>query len=191
MNLQIIKQASTKNIGKQIEYYEEISSTHLRAKEIAMDQERSGTILLAEIQTGGIGTKGRKWYTGKGKNIAMTIILKPTCSIAKLEGLTVMIAKCMQKAIKDLYGYNLTIKEPNDLMLKGKKIAGILTEINTIGEKINYLLISIGFNVNEDQFSKETENVATSLKREFKTQFSREEIIKQWIELLEKEIELD
>ena len=74
-------------------------------------------------------------------------------------------------------------------MLNGKKVCGILTEINTISEKINYLLISLGCNVNEEEFSKETENLATSLKKEFKKKFSREDIIKKFIEILEKEIE--
>ena len=81
------------------------------------------------------------------------------------------------------------IKEPNDLFLNNKKICGILTEINTIGEKINYLLISFGFNVNEDEFSEETNNIATSLKKEYNKEFEREKIISCIIEKLETEIE--
>ena len=75
-------------------------------------------------------------------------------------------------------------------MLNGKKIAGILTEVNSIGGKVNYLIISIGFNVNEDSFSDETKDIATSLKREYKKEFEREEIIKNIIENLDKEIDL-
>ena len=116
----------------------------------------------------------------------MTIILKPHCKISELEGLTRKIAKCMQKAIYDLYKYKLEIKEPNDLILNNKKICGILTEINTISEKINFLLISLGFNVNEDEFSEETKNIATSLKKEFGKEFIREDIIIKFIENLEK-----
>ena len=190
MNLGKIKNANTKYIGKEIEYYKEISSTHTYAKEIAMQEKHSGKIIIAETQTNGIGTKGRSWYTGENKNIALTIILKPKCEINRLEGLTVKIAECMQKAIQELYQIDLDIKEPNDLMLKGKKICGILTEINTISEKINYLLISLGFNVNEDVFSGKTENIATSLKKEYEKDFLREDIIKKFIEIIEKEIEL-
>ena len=189
MNLEAIKNADTKYIGKEIEYFQEISSTHIYAKEIAMQQKQNGKIIIAETQTNGIGTKGRTWYTGKSKNIAMTIILKPKCPINQLEGLTLKIAECMQKAIQELYGIELKIKEPNDLILNGKKVCGILTEINTIAEKINYLLISIGCNVTEEDFSIDVENLATSLKKEFKKDFCREEIIKKFIELLEKEIE--
>ena len=116
-----------------VEYYEKIESTHLYAKKIAGKKEDK--ILIAEEQTGGIGTKGRNWYTGQGKNIAMTIILHPDCKINKLEGLTVEIASKIKGAIYELYGYNLEIKEPNDLILNNKKICGILTEINTIRRK--------------------------------------------------------
>ena len=190
MDLEKIKNANTKYIGKEIEYFKEISSTHTYAKEIAMKEKYSGKMIIAEKQTNGIGTKGRTWYTGESKNIALTIILKPEWTINRLEGLTVKIAECMQKAIQELYQIELKIKEPNDLILNGKKICGILTEINTISEKINYLLISFGFNVNEDVFSNETENIATSLKKEFGKEFCREDIIKKFIEILEKEIEL-
>ena len=74
-------------------------------------------------------------------------------------------------------------------MLNNKKICGILTEISTMGEKINYLIISIGFNVNEDNFSTEIKDIATSLKNEFKRDFKREEIIIKFLENLEKELE--
>lgn len=184
MKLQNLK---NNRIGKQIQYFEEIQSTHLYAKKLAIENQHIEEItILADKQTGGIGTKGRHWYTGKGKNIAMTIILKPECSIHQLETLTVTIAKCMQKAIYELYAIPLEIKEPNDLLLYHKKIAGILTEVNTRGETINYLLISIGFNVNEEVFTDETEEVATSLKKEYKKDFDREYILINFLENLEK-----
>ena len=71
-------------------------------------------------------------------------------------------------------------------MLNNKKICGILTEINTIGENINYLIISFGFNVNEECFSEETKNIATSLKREYKKEFSREDILIEILRNIEK-----
>lgn len=190
MNLEKIRSTETKKIGKKLEYFEKISSTHKYAKEIAMQRDSDGKLIIAEIQTDGIGTKGRIWYTGENKNIAMTMILKPQCKISKLEGLTLQIAECMKKTIYDLYQIQLKIKKPNDLILNNKKICGILTEINTISEKINYLIISLGFNVNEDNFSEETQDIATSLKKEYNQNFEREEIIKKFIEILEEEIEL-
>ena len=189
MDLEKIKNAKTKKIGNNVEYFKEIESTHLYAKKIAENVENEGMLLLAEVQTGGIGTKGRSWYTGYGKNIAATIILHPKCKINKLDNLTTEIAEKIRDAIYELYGYELKIKKPNDLMFNDKKICGILTEVHTQGEKIKYLLISFGFNVNEDKFPDETKNIATSLKKETGKEFKREEIVVRIIEKLE-EIEL-
>ena len=189
MDLEKIRNAKTKKIGKKIEYFKEIESTHLYAKKIAENEDNEGKILLAEVQTGGIGTKGRSWYTGYGKNIALTLILHPKCRIDKLDNITTEIAEKIRDAIYELYGYELKIKKPNDLMFNNKKICGILTEVHTQGENIKYLLISFGFNVNEDEFSSETKEIATSLKKETGKEFEREEIIVKIIEKLE-EIEL-
>lgn len=185
MNIEYIKQLKTNKIGKEVLYYQEINSTHLYAKENIKDL-RDGTVILADKQTAGKGTKGRNWYTGVGVNIAMTIVLKPNCDIDQITNLTVDVAKIVQSSIKGLYGYNLDIKEPNDLMLNGKKISGILTESSTIGNKLNYIILSIGFNVNEDTFNNDTYNIATSLKKEYKKDFSREEIIVEILETLEE-----
>lgn len=158
---------------QKINYYKEIKSTHLHAKEI---QNKGDVVLIAEEQTAGIGTKGRKWHTGENKNIAMTIIKHPKCKISELEGITIKIAEDIKEVIKEMYGYELQIKIPNDLMLNNKKICGILTEVHTQGDKIEYLLISIGFNVNETEFG-EFNDIATSLKKEYQKEFNREEII--------------
>ena len=190
MEIEKIKNAKTKIIGKEIEYFKAIDSTHKYAKKIAFNQKNHGKIIIAEEQQSGIGKKGRSWYTGEGKNIAMTIILRPKIKLQKLEGLTIKIAECMSEAIYELYNCKLHIKYPNDLILNGKKICGILTEINTMIGNINYLLISIGFNVNEDKFSKEIQDISTSLKKEYNKEFKREDIIIKFIEKLETEIEL-
>ncbi len=186
MNIKKIESADTKKIGKKIEYFKEIDSTHLYAKEVSKKKENNGKMLIAEVQTAGIGTKGRSWYTGEGKNIATTIILYPKCRIDKLTNLSIEIAEKIKEAIYELYGYELKIKKPNDLLFNNKKICGILTEIHSQGENIEYLLISFGFNVNEDNFSEETKDIATSLKKETGKEFNREEIIIKIIEKLEE-----
>lgn len=190
MDILKIQEANTKVIGKQICYRKEFESTHMKSKQIVkkLSLIDNGSILLADRQTSGVGTHGRNWYTGSEENIAMTIILMPKCEVNQLDNLTIKIAESMQETIKELYGYNLDIRYPNDLMLNGKKIAGILTEVNTVSGHINYLLISIGFNVNEENFSDETRELATSLKAVYHKDFSREEIIKRFIEILENNI---
>lgn len=181
MNLEKIKGANTKYIGKNIIYKEQTKSTQELAKQAI--NEVNGTLVITDEQLNGKGTKGREWITSKEENITMTIILKPDWNVEHLNGLTMKIAESIKNTIKELYGYELTIKEPNDLLLNGKKICGILTESSSMNNKVNYVLIGIGFNVNEEDFCSELQNIATSLKNEYNKEFEREEII---IKILEK-----
>lgn len=186
MNLEKIRIANTTYLGKEIIYKEEMESTQELAKQLVKSNIKNGTLVITNNQIKGKGTKGRIWEVTKGKNITMTIILKPNLKIEKLEGLTLNIAQAIKEAIKELYGYNLTIKIPNDLLLDGKKICGILTQTASIGNRVNYILIGIGFDVNEENFNKDLQNIATSLKREYGKDFEREEIIVRIIEKIEK-----
>lgn len=167
-----------------IERYEEIESTHKYLKE-NYKRYNLKTAVIANRQHAGIGTQGRSWFTGSNKNMAMSVIYKPSCRVEDLDGLTVKIAEVLKKEIYDLYNIKLKIKEPNDLMLNNKKICGILTETNIIGSKINYLIISIGFNVNESNFPTELENIATSLYKETGKEFDKEEILQKFITVLD------
>ena len=164
-----------------IKYFDELPSTHLYVKE-NQDKLENGTVIIANKQTAGIGTHGRTWYTGSDDNITMSMLFKPDCDLSSLNNITVDVAESIKKTIKNLYNIDLTIKYPNDLLLNNKKICGILTEINTISGKINYLIISIGFNVNEICFDDETIKIATSLKKQFSKNFDRKEIILKIIE---------
>lgn len=190
MDVEKIKMVNTKKIAKEVIYYDVIDSTQQEAKRrIKENSLIDGTILIADNQTNGIGTKGRTWHTSKNENITMTMVLFPECDVKKLEGLTIKIAQIMQNTIQKLYGILLTIKEPNDLLLNGKKIGGILTESATNKEKVKHLIIGIGFNVNEINFAKEIENIATSLKKEYNKQFNIEEILIEFITEFDDEIQ--
>ena len=170
-----------------IKYYDELPSTHLYIKE-NQDKLENGTVIIANKQTAGIGTHGRSWYTGSGDNIAMSMLFKPKCDLSSLNNITVDVAQSVKNVIKDLYDIDLSLKYPNDLLLNDKKICGILTEINTISGKINYLIISLGFNVNEMGFDDETIKIATSLKKEYNKNFDRKEIILKIIESITEHI---
>ena len=163
-----------------------IDSTQIQAKKFAENCVTNGTIVLTENQTGGLGTHGRKWYSEKNKNIAFTIILYPECELQKLKNLTKDIAKCVVEALNRICKIKTDIKEPNDIMLNGKKIGGILTQIITNGENIKYLLIGIGINVNSEDFPEELEQIATSLKKETGMEFSRENIIAEFCNVFEE-----
>lgn len=188
MDLEKIKNARTKYIGKNIIYFKEIDSTQKYSKEMVNNNLKNGTIVITDNQTKGIGTNGRNWYSNIGKNITMTITVYPNVDVNKLNNLTIDVAKAMQKTIQDLYNINLNIKKPNDLIINNKKIAGFLVETGLIKQKVNYILIGVGFNVNEVEFNVEIKDIATSLKEEFKKDFSREDIIVNFIEDLENVI---
>ena len=181
MNIEKIKNANTKVLGKNIVFYKEI-------RKMAEKHTANGTLVIADNQFSGKGTKGRVWTTESGKNITMSLVIYPNCKVEELEGLTVNIAEAIKEAIKELYGYKLDIKEPNDLMLNGKKICGILTQSVTLAEKVDYVLIGIGVNVNQVEFEGELLNIATSLKKEFNMEFEREEIVAKILEKLENKI---
>ena len=186
MNIKEIKNSNTKYLGKNILYFDELESTQDLAKQLVKENVKNGTVILTDYQTKGKGTNDRKWYSSKGKNIMMTIIIYPHFSVKQLDGLTVEIAKQIQIAIQELYEIPLTIKEPNDLLLNNQKIAGILTQSATYENSVTHILIGIGFNVNEEFFSEEVKDIATSLKKEYHQEFSREEIISKILEKLEK-----
>lgn len=188
MDIEKIKNANTKYFGKEIIYYKKIESTQDEAKKIVEDNIKSGTIIITDNQIKGKGTKNRSWYSSKEKNITMTLIIYPDCTIEKLEGLTIKIAETLVSTIYELYNIKLNIKVPNDLMLNNKKIAGILTESSTYKNIVKHIIIGIGFNVNETNFSEHTIEIATSLKKEYEHDFQREEIIIKFIEKLEKEL---
>ena len=190
MNLEKIRKAKTNYIGKEIIYKEEMESTQELARKLAINGAKNGSLIITNNQTKGKGTKGRIWETSKEKNITMTIILKPNLKIERLEGFTLEIAKVIKEGIQELYNYELAIKKPNDLLLNNKKICGILTQTASVGDKVNYILIGIGFDVNEENFNKELQSIATSLKIEYGKEFEREEIIVKIIEKIEKILKL-
>lgn len=177
----------TKFLGKKFVSFDTITST----QEYVKEQEKTGNIkegeiVFAERQTTGVGTHERKWYTGKNKNLAFSFALFPNCNINKLEKLTIVIAQSFVQAIRELYLITLEIKEPNDIIYKNKKMGGILTESITEGEIAKKIFIGIGFNVNEDKFPGNLSEIATSLKVEFGTEFSREDILIRFLEIFEK-----
>ena len=117
-----LKKLKTKFIAQNIIYFKTIDSTQTYAKNTLKEDIKDGTVIIADSQENGIGTHERKWYTGSGKNLAMTFILYPDCNIKKISNFTRLIAEVMIKAIKNLYGYELEIKAPNDIIYKNKKI---------------------------------------------------------------------
>ena len=186
----ILEKLKTKYIGRNIIYFDEIDSTQKEAKRRIKNQNiQNGSIFIAKMQTDGIGTHNRKWYTEKGANITFTLVLYPNCNINKLKNLTIIIAECIVKAINNLYSINLEIKYPNDVVYNGKKLAGILTESITQKEIVKELIIGIGINVNQNKFEEDVKDIAISLKNILKKDLKKEEIISEFLNIFEKKYE--
>lgn len=155
----------TKYIGNEIIHFDSIDSTNNYANDIAMEKAE-GTVVTAEEQVVGKGRQGRNWKSPFEKGIYFSIILKPNLEPSKVAKLTLIGAAAVNLALRDL-NIDSKIKWPNDIVVDGKKLCGILTEMSCELNKINYIVIGIGINANldEDDFSDELKNTATSLKK--------------------------
>lgn len=175
---EIRENIKTKFIGQHIKFLEEVDSTNLYAKRIADSDFEDGMIIIAEEQLKGKGRIGRVWASPKGKGIWMTIMLKPKINPADAAKITLLAACAVCRAIEEISGVYAKIKWPNDIVLNGKKLCGILTEMSAELDEINYLIVGIGVNANIDlgDFPKELQATATSIKIEKGSSVVRKEL---------------
>jgi len=173
---------------KKIISHESINSTNEFAMSLSLKGPESGTVIIADSQARGKGRMGRVWVSPPGGNIYMSAVLKPEIAVRDAAFLTVAAALACAYALKSEAGLNVNIKWPNDLMVCGKKIGGILTEIRSGHDKINFAVIGIGINVNSrsKDFPEELANIATSVKEVTGRYFSRSEIIAEVLNELER-----
>lgn len=151
-------------IGRQIQVFRETSSTNEIAERLGKDGVPEGVIVISEHQTRGRGRLGRRWQSSKGKGILMSVLLRPSLSPPQATRLTIIGATAISRAIQRLSGLSPSIKWPNDVMLKGKKVAGILTEMNAEAGKVQYLVLGMGLNVNQTRDDFPNLHTATSLR---------------------------
>ena len=174
---------NTNIMGKKIFHFETIDSTNNYAKKIALE-ELDGTVIISEEQTKGRGRVGRQWRSKSGEGIWMSIILKPDMIPQKAPFITLIAGASIVKALNKL-GVETFIKWPNDIIINNKKVAGILTELSTEVDKINYIVLGIGINVKTIEFSQEISNIATSLYKEGH-KVSRVDIVRNILEEFER-----
>lgn len=160
-----------------IYFYDEIGSTNDECKKLAEEGAKHGTLVVAEKQTKGKGRRGRSWESPKGTGIWMTLLLRPDIEPYNSSGLTLVTAMAINKAVQEITGLDAKIKWPNDIVVNGKKVTGILTEMSAQLEMINYIVIGIGINVNTEEFSQDVAKTASSLKIESGKTIKRSSII--------------
>lgn len=165
---------NTEFIGKNILHFDELDSTNTYAKKIADTLEGEGHVIITEKQLSGKGRLGRTWFSQNDKGIWMTIILRPQIDIFEVSKITQVAAAAVQNALSEI-NIKSMIKWPNDIIINDKKTCGILTEMNSEIDKINYVIVGIGINVNHDRsdFEDEISKIATSLKIETNQEIKR------------------
>ncbi len=149
--------------GREILYLDEVDSTNTAAKKAAENGAVHGTLVVSERQTGGKGRRGRAWDSPRGTGIFMTLILRPNMAPVHASMLTLVAALAVADGIRECTGAESLIKWPNDIVMSGKKICGILTEMSADPDCINYVAVGIGINVNMEEFPEEIRGVAASI----------------------------
>ena len=170
-------------------FYHKIDSTQLEIwRRIEANKIDNKTVVIADIQTNGKGTHGRKWHTDEVNNIAFSFFRQINCEIDKLDGLTTEMAQIILDIFKELYQVNLQIKLPNDIFYNGKKVGGILSETKVSGNIVKYIVVGIGINTCQTKFDTEIKDIATSIKNEFGIDVDRMKIIEGFCNRFEKRI---
>ena len=159
-------------------HFEEIDSTNKKAKELGSEGALHGTLVTADTQMSGVGRRGRSWSSEKNAGIYMSMVLRPEIETDKVSMLTLVAAMAVEKALLELQ-MNAKIKWPNDIVINKKKACGILTELTLVGSKIDFVVLGIGINANNQEFPEEIKETATSLSKELGRDIDKELLIKE------------
>ena len=179
---------TTRFIGADIYLFDAIDSTNDHAHKLAKEGAKEGTVVLSESQSRGKGRLGRTWFSPSGANIYLSIILRPQMPTSQITLLTFAAAIAVARAIRNVTGLDADIKWPNDILIKDKKVAGILSEMDAEKDKVKSTIIGIGINVNLDKkdIPLELMGKATSIKIESNSAIDRMNLICRVLENLEE-----
>lgn len=164
--------------GRHVFCYESVDSTNRVLKTMAADGADHGTLVVANEQTGGRGRRGRGWLTPKDTSIAMSLLLRPEIPPAKVALLSLAASVAVAKGIRQVTGLEAGIKWPNDIVVNGKKVCGILLEMDADEQNVHYIVAGVGINVHLMDIPEEIRATATSLDLELGHPCSRVEIVK-------------
>ncbi len=175
-----------KIIGKSMHLLPQVASTNTLAMEMAAQGMAEGMVVIAETQTGGKGRLGRKWISPKG-NLYLSVILRPDIPLHKAPLITLMGAVATAMAIRKQCGVHAVIKWPNDILIAGKKAAGLLTEMSAEQDRIRHIVLGIGVNVNMEieKLPAEVREYSTTLAVECGRKIDRLSLLRQLIRELD------
>lgn len=187
--IELSHELKTTFVGRQLHCYRLTRSTNDLAAEFAEGGAADGTVITAEEQSAGKGRLGRSWYSPAGTGIYLSILLRPAIKPERAPGISVMTALALARTLESYTPGDVTIKWPNDVLIGGRKVAGILTELSADRNAINYLIVGVGLNVNHGvgNFPTELRSSATSLRRVLKRKLHRVTIARQFLLQFERE----
>ncbi len=161
----MIADLGTKVVGSDIVFLPQTDSTNLQARLLAEQGAADGTVVIADQQSSGKGRMGRYWISPKGVNLYLSIILRPDIQLRHATQMTFLTAVAVAEAIESCGSFTPQLKWPNDVLLNGKKVAGLLNELNAETEQIHFMILGVGVNLNmtDDQFPADLRTPATSL----------------------------
>ncbi|MDA8124360.1 MAG: biotin--[acetyl-CoA-carboxylase] ligase [Deltaproteobacteria bacterium] len=178
----------TRIMGRgEIRHLEEAASTNQTAKEMAISGAPEGSLVVAEAQSWGRGRLDRCWFSPAGQGIYASLIIRPPLPPSEASRLVLLTAVAVAEALRETTGLAATIKWPNDILVGGRKMAGILTELAMEMDAVNYMVIGLGLNVNIDEaaFPAEFRSAATSVLLETGVPFSRVLLLRRFLEAFE------
>jgi BirA family transcriptional regulator, biotin operon repressor / biotin---[acetyl-CoA-carboxylase] ligase len=180
--------AGTPFAGK-VRHFPTIDSTNTLAMREAEQGQEGGTVYLADEQTIGRGRGAHEWHSAAGSGLYVSILLRPAIAPADILWLSLATGLAVQAAVRDVTSLAPDIRWPNDLLLSGRKMGGILTELNAEVARVRHAVIGIGLNVHQPSFPTELAALATSLKLETGKEWSRQELLVALLHHLHNEIE--
>lgn len=163
--------------GKRVYHFFKTDSTNRVGMDLGHASEPEGAVILAEEQTAGRGRQGRTWHSERAAGIHVTLLLRPKLAPVQAPLLTMMAGLSAHAAVEKLTGLAVDLKWPNDLLIRGRKLGGILTEMYAEPGLVRFVIVGIGLNVNQEKFSGELANTATSLRMETGKPQSRMELL--------------
>lgn len=176
---EIRSRLSTRVIGREVLCHEQLASTNLTAMELGEAGAAEGLVVIAEQQTAGKGRLGRRWESPAGVNLYLSILLRPAMPPWEVPRLTFLSAVAAARALQDVTDLKVEVKWPNDLLVNGKKIAGLLNEMSAESDAVHQVVLGLGLNINmtADQFPSELRYPATSVWLEKGTLTSRLDVV--------------
>ncbi len=184
---QVQDRLCTKRLGRTILHCHEIDSTNKWAKELAKYGASEGTVMVAETQTRGRGRHGREWISPTG-GLWFSLVLRPKLSPDVASKLTFVAGLAVVKVLCEMFDLEAETKWPNDVLVNKRKICGVISEMNTTDETVNFVVVGIGVNTNfnvKEVFPKELRRVATSLQDELGRKIQLEELFSTLLETIE------